>query len=71
MDKEKKELLVIVPFGCPLKGEELEKCKIYQEKEKTAEFVVFCSIPRPAGTEERSCLDRCFYTPTGEGDKTK
>jgi len=70
---KKKETFAFVPFDCPLKKGEREKCKTYQEKEKTAEFIIISPIPRPPGTEDLTgnCLDKCPYPPTGEGGQTK
>jgi len=60
---KKKEAFAFVPFGCPLKEEERGKCKIYQEKEKTAEIIFCTPIPRPPGTEDPTgdCLEKCPY----------
>ena len=62
---KKKEAFAFVPFDCPLKEGEREKCKIYQEKKKTAQIIIISAIPRPPGTEDPTgdCLDKCPYTP--------
>lgn len=60
---KKKEAFAFVPFGCPLKERERGKCKIYQEKEKTAEIIIISAIPRHQGTKDptEDCLEKCPY----------
>lgn len=90
MNKDMGDLLVVVldkgeeeGKPCPLKGKDIKKCEVFQEKIKKAGIVcgeatclVFTAVPRHSGESEPSntiilgCQDRCPYLPTSKGEAT-
>ena len=69
--------------ACPLEEKELQKCKVFQEKAKKAGIVcgkattlLFnVNLSKYPGEQRPvillDCQEKCPYTPTREGDKSK
>jgi len=75
-EEKLKPLVVIILQGteegkpCPLKTEEIGKCRIYQKKRKEALAKKPGKI-KPLATVILDCQEKCPYTPTREGEQSK